>query len=35
VGWPNFTWDTDAVDQKAYTYALEASSLVGVGAVDL
>ncbi|MDK1020587.1 MAG: Fic family protein [Candidatus Hydrogenedentes bacterium] len=27
--WPNFTWDTDAVDQNAYAYALEAGSLVG------
>ena len=27
--WPNFTWDNDAVDQNAYAYALEASSLVG------
>ncbi|WP_321393964.1 Fic family protein [Emcibacter sp.] len=27
--WPNFTWDNDAVDQNAYIYALEASSLVG------
>ncbi|MCK5425788.1 MAG: Fic family protein [Emcibacter sp.] len=27
--WPNFTWDTEVVDQKAYAYALEASSLVG------
>jgi|TARA_B100000315_G_scaffold257169_1_gene305106 Fic family protein len=27
--WPRFTWDTEAVDQYAYTYALEASSLVG------
>ncbi len=28
-GWPNFIWDTDAVDQIAYAYALEASRLVG------
>ena len=27
--WPNFTWDSNAVDQNAYAYALEASSLVG------
>lgn len=27
--WPNFTWDAGAVDQNAYAYALEASSLVG------
>jgi len=27
--WPNFTWDNNAVDQNAYAYALEASSLVG------
>ena len=27
--WPNFTWDTAAVDQNVYAYALEASRLVG------
>ena len=27
--WPNFTWDSEAVDRNAYAYALEASSLVG------
>lgn len=27
--WPNFIWDNDAVEQNAYAYALEASSLVG------
>lgn len=29
AGWPNFTWDGDAVDQHVYAYALEASRMVG------
>lgn len=27
--WPNFTWNSEAVERDAYAYAMEASSLAG------